>query len=644
LHQHIVFANEKNRLRFVMADDLFCTRFLEREQVLPKLYVPLLYRHLLRHSSAAFVDRWRSAAIQKLGHVHSEEALLKAAIAEYVAACSGETEEIAAHGVDLLPNLYRSDCSFLVAKTSILQEGLFVCQSNAFTLQFSTRLFESGFGKIGFKSADLLPLSLLTPSESIFGQSIRGYSPQRQLTLAVSSLSSLAVSPALRNQTSCSLVSWLALSLSCGQNIIARNFGAEAAKGAETIIVYRNRTLCSRIVRAAVTCPIVLDCSSWLMRAGFCSDPAPGTVFFSVACRRQHPRASVIMNWRPHFFGDEALQDAAVEEFGSQLLFPVQNGIIANWDTMECLWQHTFYQKLRVEPSNHPVLLTEAVMNSKADRYRMVQIMFETFSVPALHICSRPVLCLHGSRCSTGVVVQCSSSECSIVPIIDGHVLPHAISRSCFHSGDDLTSHMIALLQLRGVSFPERISRPCQQSQKFRADHDTFWLVRRLQEALCYVALDYDLEMQTVIEATYEIPLQLGHAPAADICIGSERFACPEILFRPLLPSVAGIHTATDAVIKACDAHIQHRLYGNILLAGGSISLPGMQARMEKEMRAAAPGVHVSVSAASKHSAWTGGALLASSPQFLNTCMLNAEYDEFGPTIVESKCPAYTPM
>jgi actin len=221
---------------------------------------------------------------------------------------------------------------------------------------------------------------------------------------------------------------------------------------------------------------------------------------------------------------------------------------------MEVLWQNTFYEKLKTNPSYHPVLLTEAVINPKADRERMVQIMFETFSVPALYICSRPILCLCASRRSTGVVIHCSSSECCIVPIIDGHVLPHSISRSCFHSGDDLTSHMIMLLQQRGISFPE-----CKMgSQNLWTDYKTRCLVRRLQESVCYIALDCDHEMQSITELTYELPLQPEHVPSAAIRIGSERFVCPEILFRPLLPSVAGIHIATDAVIKSCDVDVQH--------------------------------------------------------------------------------------
>jgi actin-related protein len=47
------------------------------------------------------------------------------------------------------------------------------------------------------------------------------------------------------------------------------------------------------------------------------------------------------------------------------LHYPIQHGVVTNWDDMEKIWHHTYYNELRAAPEEHPVLLTEAPMNPK---------------------------------------------------------------------------------------------------------------------------------------------------------------------------------------------------------------------------------------------------------------------------------------
>ncbi|CAG0895510.1 unnamed protein product [Darwinula stevensoni] len=265
--------------------------------------------------------------------------------------------------------------------------------------------------------------------------------------------------------------------------------------------------------------------------------------------------------------GDEASQLRSMLEIN----YPMENGIVRNWDDMQHLWDYTFGpEKMNIDPRECKIMLTEPPMNPTRNRERMVEVMFEKYQFSGVYIAIQAVLTLYAQGLLTGVVVDSGDGVTHICPVYEGFAMPH-LTRRLDIAGRDITRYLIKLLLLRGYAF------------NHTADFET---VRMMKEKLCYIGYNIEQEQKLALETTVLVePYTLPDGRV--IKVGGERFEAPEALYQPHLINVEGqgIAELTFNTIQAADIDIRPDLYKHIVLSGGSTMYPGLPSRLEREIR-----------------------------------------------------------
>lgn len=314
--------------------------------------------------------------------------------------------------------------------------------------------------------------------------------------------------------------------------------------------------------------PIVCDNGTGFVKCGLAGDNFPAHMFPSMIGKplMRYEEEFKNVELKDVMVGDECAKHRALLETS----YPIENGIVRDWKGMINLYDYTFYERLKIEPKEHKILLTEPPMNPKENQKKMLQTMLETYQFEAAKVGVQAMLVLYAQGLLTGVVVDSGDGVTHIVPVWEG-VVPQLLIKRLDVAGRHITRYLIKLLQVRGYNFNKS------------ADFET---VRQIKEKHCYIGYDLDVEKRLGLETT--VLMQSYTLPDGRVIkLGAERYQAPECLFQPSLidNEKKGMQETLFGMIQEADIDLRPAFYKHIVLSGGSTMYPGLPSRLEKEMR-----------------------------------------------------------
>ncbi|CAI2164609.1 1702_t:CDS:10 [Funneliformis geosporum] len=425
---------------------------------------------------------------------------------------------------------------------------------------------------------------------------------------------------------------------------------------------------------------IVLDVGSCWTRAGYAGEDTPKAVFptsygyiekeknsrdsdtpMEDAASASESKPSKKNENNKYIIGDA---DVAAWRPNMEIKNPLVDGLIQDWDALEKIWDYAMKDRLKIDPTEHPIFVTECAWNTRDIREKLTELAFEKYNSLAFYVAKNPVLSAFAAGRPTAVVMDCGASSTSCVPVVDGYVLKKGIYKQPI-AGDFLSEQLLQQLQQRfdNVVPHYKIAKktsvdpdqpanfiPKERPNTTKSYHKYMQMrvMQEFKESVCQVS-----EVTYNHQSINTRPMKYFEFPDGfNTSIGALRFNIPEILFDPkFIPQPQdGPHFDTTALmgipqmiylsINNCDIDVRTNLWNNIILTGATTLLPGFADRVNHELSIMAPASKIKLHAAGntierKCSSWLGGSILSSLGTFHQLWISRKEYEENGRGIGE---------
>eukprot|EP00002_Diphylleia_rotans_P035459 TRINITY_DN7738_c0_g2_i1.p1 TRINITY_DN7738_c0_g2~~TRINITY_DN7738_c0_g2_i1.p1 ORF type:complete len:1045 (-),score=206.12 TRINITY_DN7738_c0_g2_i1:269-3403(-) len=358
---------------------------------------------------------------------------------------------------------------------------------------------------------------------------------------------------------------------------------------------------------------VVIDLGEGSMKVGMAGTRKPTCVIPTVLGTPKRLRTSMVDEDEDScYIGEKALS----HPYPLQLIYPIQSGKIVSRDALDQILNHVFSVDLRVDPTDRPVCVAISPNLSPTDQLWLTEALFENYGVPGIYFVHTPVASMHSCGILTGVVIESGYQCTSVIPVYQGHCVPHAIQT----------------LPLGGKHITERLKKLLvQKCASIGNTSKDMFAIEEAKQKYAYVSANYKAECANATPngRQYTLP------DKQTVTLGSERFQATEILFQPSLADVdsLGLIEMIQKCISSVDVDMHRDLWRQIVISGGNTMLSGFSVRLKSELARIAPrGAHPMIVEKPERGlmAYRGASITAGLPSHKGAFLTREQYLEMG--------------
>lgn len=376
--------------------------------------------------------------------------------------------------------------------------------------------------------------------------------------------------------------------------------------------------------------PIIVDIGSGEVKAGFSGEENPKIVFKNYFGVPKYNKVLRTFNNENKDVNEKYIGEDCDKYMGLiKLHFPVKNGVFQNDQDILSLFNH-IYSKLEIssqEIKEHPILVTEPILNPYENREKIASVLFDNLGVPALFVASQPILSLFSTSSTTGVILESGEGVTQSCVVYEGYSIPCSYERYNY-GGADVTEYLKYLLKKRGYNF--------YNSTEFR-------LVNEIKENSCFcfggnVKNDIGDSKKSLNKNLINYYLPDGNS----IPIGDERLLSTEILFKPeyIGKEYLSLPDMIISSVNKVDIQLKQKLYENIILSGGNTGFNGLNEQMNSELKNKLTKnmkINLQKNDKPQYCCWEGGNIISTLEIFKKMWATRSDWNEKGSNIVHIK-------